>query len=57
MGYKYLQKPSPENADRHCPTCTCYTPERTAEAQIKEASELSEGNFNLGAYRSSTWRI
>lgn len=30
---------------------------RTAEAQIKEASELSEGNFNLGAYHSSTWRI
>lgn len=56
MGYKYLQKPSPENADRHWLTCTCNT--QSEKAACSAEAEMSEGSFNLvQPYHCSTWRI
>lgn len=46
VGYKYLQKPTPENADRHGLTCTCSP--RSEKAACSAEAEMSEGNYKLG---------
>lgn len=46
MGYKYLRKPSPENAHRRWLTCTCNT--QSEKAACRAEAEMIEGNFNLG---------